>query len=114
MTINTDITPDYAFYRDEYHGRMPALDFEAALADSVAEVASRIWRRADLAPHLDSCKMAVCAVAEAVGNPERRVRSYTAGKVSETFSAAPFSLKAEAAVKRYLSGKGVLKGGQWL
>lgn len=115
MIRNVDIEPDYAFYTDTYHGRMAEADFESALPDALAEVERRVYepRAATLAEHVDAAKMAVCAVAELIGDPSRRRKSYSAGKVSETFE-APFSMTAEAAVARYLGRYDVLKHGRWL
>jgi hypothetical protein len=116
VTVFDDITPDFTFYEDVYHGRgLDAETFASVLMDSVAEVESRLMYGAVLDEDIAKrCKMAVCAIAEAAGNPDSRLRSYTAGKTSQTFSAPPFSMRAEAAVRRYLSNTGVLKGGRWL
>jgi hypothetical protein len=109
-----DITPDYAYYTTAYHGKMNEDTFTASLSDAVYEVESRIWDKADISPYLDRCKMAVCAIAEAVGNSSSRLRSFTSGKTSESYDAPPFSMSAEAAVKRYLGNTGILRGGKWL
>jgi len=118
MAVNgTDIAPSYAFYTDEYHGHMSEEDFESALPDALADVEWRIWPGADVsgASLLAKCRMAVCAVVELVGNPDRTRTSYHAGDVSETFgAAAPFSLRSEAVVRRYLGNAGILKEGRWL
>ncbi|MCL2504419.1 MAG: hypothetical protein FWE94_07510 [Coriobacteriia bacterium] len=110
-----DITPDYEFYIDGYHGRMDEPTFEQSVVDATYEVESRLWLGATLTDsQAQRCKLAVCAIADAVGNAAARLRSYTAGKVSETFEAPPFSLSAEAACKRYLANTGLLKKGRWL
>lgn len=118
MAVNgTDITPDYGFYTDEYHGHMAEEEFESSLPDALEDVEWRIWPGADVSGEslLRKCRMAVCAVCELVGNPERSRTSYHAGDVSETFGeAAPFSLRSEAVVNRYLGNSGVLKRGRWL
>jgi ribosomal protein S12 methylthiotransferase accessory factor YcaO len=109
----TDITPDYVFYAEKYHGRAAEEDFTAALTDAVYEVSARL--RDDVVLDEDTserAKFAVCAIVDALARPART--AYTAGKTSETFTAPPFSLSAEAAVKRYLGGLRVLKGGRWL
>ncbi len=108
------IEPDYAFYTTSYHGTMDEASFMAALSDAVAEVSYAVWPGANLSPYETRVKMAVCAVADAVGNPERRRTSYTAGKVSESYGDAGFSLTAEAGIRRWLSGIGILKWGRWL
>ncbi len=112
--ITADITPDYAYYTDEYHGTMDEVSFMGALSDAVAEVGYALWPQADLTTHGDKVKHAICGVADAIANPEKRRRSYSAGKVREEYSDAGFSLTAEAAIRRYLAGTGVLKYGQWL
>ena len=109
-----NIEPKYQFYVDEYHGTMDEASFMAALSDAVAEVSYAVWPGADLGPHEQRVKMAVCSVADAVSNPERRRTSYTAGKVSESYGDAGFSLTAEAGIRRWLSGTGILKWGRWL
>ncbi|MDR3053319.1 MAG: hypothetical protein LBU48_05620 [Coriobacteriales bacterium] len=113
--INTaDITPDYDFYADIYHGKVSESDFDAALCDAVAEVEFRLWPNADLSEHIQACKMAVCAIVEIVANPDKRIISYSAGKTSETFNQKAFSLTSEAQVLRYLGNRHILKRGQWL
>lgn len=109
-----DYTPDFAFYRDTYHGTMDEAAFVSALADATAEVGYAVYERANLEPVADRVRLAICSVADAVGNSERRQTSYKAGDVSESFSTAGFSLTAEAAIKRWLGGTGVLKWGKWL
>lgn len=106
--------PDYAFYSGTYHGTMTEAAFTSALADATAEVGYAIYDRADLEPVADRVRMAICSVADAVGNSERRQTSYKAGDVSESYTTAGFSLTAEAAIKRWLGGTGVLKWGKWL
>lgn len=108
------IEPDYAFYTTSYHGTMDEASFMAALSDAVAEVSYAVWPRADLSPHEESVKLAICSAADAIGNPERRRKSYTAGKVSESYGDAGFSLTVEAGIRRWLSGTGILKWGRWL
>lgn len=108
------IAPDYGYYKDTYHGSMGEAAFTAALSDALAEVSYAVWPRADLAAHAERVKMAICSVADAIGNPERRVTSYTAGKVRQDFGNAGFSLTAEAGIRRWLGGTGVLKRGRWL
>ena len=108
------IEPDYGYYAGAYHGTMDEAAFGAALPDALAEVSYAVRPTADLAPVEDRVKMAVCSVADAAGNPERRRTSYTAGKVSESFGDAGFSLTAEAGIRRWLGGTGALKRGRWL
>ena len=109
------IAPDFAFYTERYHGTMSEQQFVVSIEDATAEVAYALYERANLEPVADRVRMAICAVADAVGNPERRAQtSYKAGDVSESFSDPGFSLTAEAAIKRWLGGTGVLKWGQWL
>lgn len=107
------IEPDYAYYTSTYHGTMGETEFLAQVPDALAEVSYYIWPHSDLMPYKDRIKMAVCAVADAAGNPERRRTSYSAGEVSESYTAG-FSLTAEAAVKRWLAGTNLLKRGKWL
>lgn len=110
-----DIDVDYeTHYVGEYHGTMGQDDFDAALPDAQAEVDDAVWPYADLAPHEAKVRMAVCAVADLAGNPERRIKSYTAGKVREEYGTAGYSLTAAAAIKRWLGNTGVLKRGRWL
>lgn len=109
-----DIEPDYSYYADVYHGTMGEAAFGAALPDALAEVSWALWPGADLAPIEDRVKMAVCSVADAAGNTERRLVSYTAGKVRQEFGGAWFSLTAEAGIRRWLGGTGALKRGRWL
>lgn len=115
MVNLTDIAPDHEFYSTTYHGRMKSKVFDASLSDAVAEVEYYIWPHADIEPHTDRIKMAICAVAEIIGNPSKTRTSYTAGEVREEFAnGAGYSLTAEAAVRRYLAGTGILKRGRWL
>lgn len=115
MVDLTDIAPDYEFYSDTYHGKMKRAAFEAALSDALAEVEYYIWPLADIEPHESRIKKAVCAVAEIIGNPAKTRQSYTAGEVREEFAVgAGYSITAEAAVRRYLAGTGILKRGRWL
>lgn len=115
MVAGTDIKPDYEFYTGTYHGQMAEADFTSVLPDALAEVEDRLWPPAvnSIAAHVADCKMAVCAVAELIGNPAKRRTSYSAGKVSESFE-MPFSLTAEAAIVRYLGRFHVLARGAWL
>ena len=113
MIGTIDISPSYEFYATEYHGHMDIDTFEEALPDALVEVEGRIWPKADIESSLISCKMAVCAVAELLGDPNKRVTSYTVGRVSETRT-LPFSMTSEAAIKRYLGHTHILRGGQWL
>lgn len=108
------IEPDYAYYSDAYHGTLGEAAFAAALPDALAEVSYAVWPHADLAPCEERVKMAVCSVADAIGNPERRRTSYRASDVSESYDGPGFSLTAEAAIRRWLGGLGVLKRGRWL
>lgn len=108
------IAPDYDWYVANYHGSMDEAAFGAALMDAVAEVGYAVAPRADLAPHEAEVKMAVCSVADAIGNPEKRRTSYTAGKVSEAYGDPGYSLTAEAAIRRWLAGTGLLKRGRWI
>lgn len=109
-----DIAPDFEFYSSEYHGKMEQDTFDGVLSDAVAEVEYYIWPKADVEAHEKRIKMAICAVADVIGCPEKRRTSYTAGEVREEFSGAGYSLSAEAAVRRYLANTGILKKGQWL
>lgn len=109
-----DIAPDYEFYSDTYHGHMDKEDFESSLSDACAEVEYYIWPYADIEACEKRVKMAICAVADVIGNPEMRTRSYKAGEVSEEYGSAGYSLTAEAAVRRYLANTGILKRGHWL
>lgn len=109
-----NIEPDYQFYTDKYHGTMDEVTFMAALSDALAEVSYAVWPEADLGPYEQRVKMAVCAVADAIGNLEKRRTSYTASKVSESYGDAGFSLTAEAGIRRWLAGTGILKWGRWI
>ncbi len=108
-----DIAPDYEFYSDTYHGHMDKEGFESSLSDACAEVEYYIWPYADIEACEKRVKMAICAVADIIGNPKKTRTSYTAGEVREEFSAG-YSITAEAAVRRYLANTGVLKRGRWL
>ena len=116
MSLFEDIAPDFAFYQKVYRGKkLDTAGFEASLTDSIAEVEFRLRPGITLADDvIVRAKMAVCSICEAISDTQSRLRSYTAGKTSETFDAPPYSLTAEAAVKRYLSGCNVLKGGSWV
>lgn len=115
MIINLDdIAPDYEFYSNQYHGHMDRDDFEASLSDATAEVEYYIWPYADIEGCTKRIQMAICAVTDVIGNPDKRTVSYTAGEVREEFGGAGYSLTAEAAVRRYLANTGVLKRGRWL
>jgi hypothetical protein len=115
VTCLDDITPDYSFYATVYRGHhLDEQGFAAPLCDAAAEVEARIWPGAVLTQeHIMRAKMAVCSIAEAIAGVSR-LRSYTSGKTSEHFDAPPFSMTAEAAVRRYLGNTGVLKFGRWL
>lgn len=108
------IAPDWGYYSGVYHGSMGEAAFDAALPDALAEVSWAVWPGADLGPVENRVKMAVCSVADAIGNPERRRTSYRASDVSESYGDAGFALTAEAAIRRWLAGTGVLKRGRWL
>lgn len=110
-----DIEVDYEKdYVKDYHGTMSEATFESSLLDAQAEVDYAIWPGADLTEHECNVKMAICAVADIIGNPKIRRKSYTAGKVSESFSTAGFALTSSAAIKRWLGNTNVLKHGRWL
>ena len=115
MTRTGDITPDFAFYEGIYKGhRLDEQGFDELLSDAVAEVECRIRPDAVLSDeNRQRAKMAVCSIVEAASGASR-LHSYTSGKTSEAFDAPPFSMSAEAAVKRYLGSSGVLKWGRWL
>lgn len=108
-----DIAPDYEFYSNTYHGHMGEEDFESSLPDACAEVEYYIWPYADIEACEKRVKMAICAVADVIGDPKKTRTAYTAGEVREEFSAG-YSITAEAAVRRYLANTGVLKRGRWL
>ena len=108
------IEPDYGYYSETYRGTMGEDAFAGALPDALAEVSYAVWPGADLDPIEERVKMAVCSVADAIGNPERRRTSYKAGDVSECYGDAGFSLSAEAGIRRWLGGTGALKRGRWL
>lgn len=113
----TDIVPAYSFYTDTYHGRMSEEDFLASLSDATAEVDWALYQGADLEPYADSVRLAICAVADLIGDGEKRMTSYSASEVSQTFATgaeAGFALTSTAAIKRYLGRSGVLKWGKWL
>lgn len=109
-----NIEPDYEFYTNQYHGTMDEVAFMAALSDALAEVSYAVWPGADIGSFEHRVKMSVCSVVDAIGNPEKRRTSYTAGKVGETYGDAGFSLTVEAGIRRWLSGTGILKWGRWL
>ncbi len=109
-----DIEPDYGYYKSACHGTMGEAAFAAALPDALAEVAYAVRPSADLASIEERVKMAVCSVADAIGNPERRRTSDRASEVSESYGDAGFALTAEAAIRRWLGGTGALKRGRWL
>jgi len=110
-----DIEVDYdKDYVGVYHGTMGKDDFVSSLPDAQAEVDYAVWPGVDLTPYEEKVKMAICSVADLVGNPQRRRKSYSAGKVSETFASAGYLLTAEAAIRRWLGNMGVLKRGRWL
>lgn len=108
------IEPDYKFYGSNYHGTMDEAAFTAALSDALAEVSYAVRADINLAPHEARVKMAVCAVSDAIGNQEKLRSSYKAGDVSENFRRPGYSLSAEAAIRRWLAGTGILKRGRWL
>jgi hypothetical protein len=114
MIGSFDIKPDFEFYTTVYHGHASEDDFDAALNDALADVEYRIWPKADLTEHITACKMAVCAVAELIANPDKRITHYSAGKTSETYDRQSFSLTSGAQVLRYLGNLRILKGGRWL
>lgn len=101
-------------YSKAYHGQMGKEDFESALPDAQAEVNDAVWSGANLSTCEKQIKMALCAVADIIGNPDKRLKSYSAGKVREEYGSAGYSLTTAAAIRRWLSGTGVLKRGKWL
>lgn len=111
------IAPDYEYYTDIYHGKMKQDAFGSSLVDAVAEVECYVRSNATDA-ELEACalriKNAICAVCDVMGNSDLRVTEYTAGEVRESYGSAGYSLTAEAAVRRYLAGTGLLKRGTWL
>lgn len=110
-----DIDVEYTeFYVKEYHGTMGEAAFDSVLPDAMAEVDCAVWPYVDLTPYEYKVKMAICAVADIMGNPKLRRKSYSAGKVSETLGNAGFSLTSTAAIKRWLGNTGVLKKGRWI
>lgn len=108
------IAPTHRYYADVYRGPLEAPEFDRALPDALAEVASAVSPEADLASIEDRVLHAVCAVVDAVGDVDRRVTSYKAGDVSESYGTPGFALTAEAAIRRWLGGTGALKRGRWL
>lgn len=111
------IAPDFEYYTDTYHGKMKQAVFESCLIDAVAEVECYVRSNAT-DTELEACetriKNAICAVCDVMGNSELRITEYTAGEVRESYGSAGYSLTAEAAVRRYLAGTGLLKRGTWL
>lgn len=77
------LKPTYAFYKDTYGGRLSKDRFDTVLSEAVATVGECVCRpvvAANLAVYQD----AVCAVCDVVDSPA--VSSYSAGKVSESYT----------------------------
>lgn len=101
------LTPTYAYYR-QWGGTLDEDTFNGNLHKAAARVSARccLCRSIDSTNSEVAAYMnAICAAVETMGDAFAGVSSYSAGKVSQTFSAdAAAKNTIDAAIERELSG----------
>lgn len=109
-----ELYPTYTEYA-AFGGTLEEDGFLAVLSPAFARVKARCcsvnldWLSDE---ELDAFKGAVCAAIDALSDDSAGRQSYSAGKVSETFSASSVRASSvEAAIERQLSGTRLIETG---
>lgn len=104
--------PDFAFYRDEWRGRLDEDSFTAALTPARVAVAALVgWNDARTDRQRNCLRRAVCAAADAAAESGCGLSSVKVGSFSASIDAEAAERAVRDAARAELLAGGLLWGG---